>query len=136
MHDILKEIDLEEFTPLHITIDAKDVYSFEDLKEGDPTEDEYGQSLDAVSEVRRAIKNSYPFEIKKKVTTIDIGEESEDENGYLHRDMNLEYYLLIPSEEFEEIDLDEIHDVLAEEWNGGSSNCQIEINKLSTNTNT
>lgn len=125
MESILSKVDFETHGVYSVTLSVSESDMFENAKEGEV--DEYGQSLDIVSELRRAIKYSFPFENKKIIKSIVAEDEKENEDGVLCRDIELEYYLLVDKEDMEEFSIEELHDVLEEEWNGGNAACKIAI---------
>ncbi len=129
MKNILDAVDFDIHLVYEIKLNIYDSYMFKDIKEGAALEDEHGQSLDAISDVRRTIKYSFPFDNKKIIKSINIEDETEDEYNDLCRNIKLHYYLLIDKEEQEEFCTEELHDELEEEWRDGSE-CEIEITLL------
>ena len=131
MEDILKKVDLEIHDIYEITINIGETSQFEDVEEGQPTHNSDGESLDSVSQVRRGIKHSAPFENKKIIKNISVSEDIEDSEGYLCKNIQIHYFLLIDKEEeCEEFSTVELHDILEEEWRDGSSGCDIKITLL------
>ena len=127
MKNVLDKVDLEKYTLFNIKLNIVDTYDFPDLKEGAKTEDEHGQSLDITSDVRRTIKYSFPCENKKIISAIKIGEEREDEYGDLCRNLELDYSLLVETENIDDFSLEELHDEIEEVWRNGSDRCEINI---------
>ena len=128
MQSALDKVDFDKYTLYTIQINVEGTFNFGDLKEGEKTEDEDGQSLDVVSDVRRSIKYSFPFEDKKVISSIKVEDEAEDENGDLCRDLQLEYYLLVETEDLDSFSMEELHDELDEEWTNNGASCKININ--------
>ncbi len=122
MKEILKKVDFEAYNVHEINIKVYDSHLFQDVKEGEATEDEDGQSKDAISDVRRTIKYSVPFENKKIIELMNIEDEREDAHGNFCRNVEVQYYLLIAKEE--EFSLEKLHDELEEEWRDG---CESKI---------
>ncbi len=129
MKNILDAVDFDTHFIYEIRLNIYDSYMFKDVKEGGALEDEHGQSLDAVSDVRRTIKYSFPSENKKIINAINVEDQREDEHGDLCRNIELHYYLLVDKEEDEEFCIEELHDELEEEWRDGSE-CEIKITLL------
>jgi len=129
MESILEKVDFETYDVLNVKLSVLESDMFDDSQNGEV--DEYGQSLDMVSNLRRAIKHSHPFDNKKVIKTIYPHDPVTNEEGEECRDIDLEYYLLVEKEEMEEFCLDELHDILQDEWNGGNSNCTITIEPYS-----
>ena len=127
MQDILDKVDLDLYTIYNIKINVLDTYDFVDIKEGAKTEDENGESLDPVSDVRRTIKYSFPFENKKIISSITVKEEKEDSYGELCRNVECEYYLQVETQNIDDFSLEELHDEIEEVWRNGSSGCEITI---------
>ena len=127
MDSILEKVDFEKYDVLNIILRVEESDMFDDSQKDEV--DEYGQSLDMISNLRRAIKHSHPFDNKKLIKTINPHEAKENEEGEECRDIDLEYYLLVEKEEMESFDLEELHDVLQDEWNGGNANCEIIITR-------
>ena len=125
MESILGEVDFEKYDVYNIQINVRESDTFDNTKEGQV--DEHGQALDIVSDLRRSIKYSYPFENKKIIKSIIAHDEKENEDGVGCHDIELEYYLLIDKEEMEDFSTEELHDILDEEWNGGNAGCEIVI---------
>ena len=126
MEKIFEDVDFEKYDILNINLNVKESDMFNDDQKGEV--DEYGQSLDVVSVLRRAIKHSYPFEKKKIIKTILPHELKENEDGLECRDIDLEYFLLVEKDEIEQFSLEELKDTLQDEWNGGNSLCTINVN--------
>ena len=126
MENILDKVDFDTFDVYSISISIYENDGYNDGKENEV--DEYGQAMDAVSDLRRTIKASYPCENKKIIKSISPLEQKEDEEGTLCRDINMEYYLLVNKEEMEDFCTEELHDILEEEWYAGSAGCDITIN--------
>ncbi|MDQ7045761.1 MAG: hypothetical protein Q9M32_07610 [Sulfurimonas sp.] len=126
MEKLLDKVDFEKYKVYSIAIDVISSEVFADGKENEV--DEHGQSLDAVSDIRRSVKYSFPHENRKIIKTIVAQDEKEAHDGTLCRDINLEYYLLLDKEEAEELDLTQLRDTLEEEWHAGSDGCDIKIN--------
>lgn len=127
MNSALEKVDFDKFTLYKIQIDMKDSFGFGDIKEGQAAEDENGESLDPLPYVRRSIKYSYPFDNKKIINNINIEDEKEDEDGDLCRDINMDYYLLVETENIDDFPLQELHDVIEEEWRNSSPACEVTI---------
>lgn len=125
MENILDKVDFDTHSVFTIQVNMQENDIFPDGKENEV--DEYGQSMDVVSDLRRTVKYSFPFESKKVIKSIFPQDEKEDSNGNLCRDINLEYYLLVDKEEMEDFSIEELHDTLEEEWHSGSSACEIMI---------
>lgn len=93
MDAVLEKVDLDSFDVLNIKLSVKESDMFDDSQNGEF--DEYGQSLDMVSNLRRAIKHSHPFDNKKIIKMIKPHDEQINEEGNACRDIDLEYYLLV-----------------------------------------
>ena len=129
MKEILNKIDFSEYSVYEININIKDSTILDNAD--DNKVDENGQSMDSVSLARRTVKYSFPFDNKKIINTIEIGDEVEEEGtGDLCRSIALHYYIVVEKQEVEEFDTEELHDVLEEEWRDGSSGCDIKITLL------
>lgn len=126
MESILDEVDFDKYNVYNIEVSVQENDVFPDGKENEV--DQYGQSMDVISDLRRTVKYSYPFESKKIIKSILPKDEKEDSNGNVCRDINLEYYLLVDKEEMEEFSTEVLHDTLEEEWHAASTGCQIRIN--------
>ena len=100
MENILGEVDFDTHSVYAIQVNMQENDIFLDGKEKEL--DEHGQSMDVVSDLRRTLKYSYPFENKKIIKSIIPQDQKEDSNGNLCRDINLEYYLLVDKEEMED----------------------------------
>lgn len=125
MKEILEKVDFEAYTAYKININIVDSHLFPDIKEGDPLVDQDGQSRDPISDVRRSIKYSSPFENKKIIESMEIEDEREDMHGNFCRNIDVNFYLLIDKED-EEFSTEVLHDELEEEWRDGSE-CKITI---------
>jgi hypothetical protein len=125
MENILADVDFQTYDLLNIKVNVKESDMFNDDEKDEV--DEYGQSLDVVSVLRRAIKYSHPFDNKKIIKTITPHELKENEDGEECRDIEFEYFLLVEKGEMEEFSIEELRDTLVDEWNGGNSLCTIEI---------
>ena len=126
METILDKVDFDKYSVYNIQINIQENDIFTDGKENEV--DEYGQSLDVVSDLRRTVKYSHPCDNKKVIKSIMPQDQKEDSNGDVCRDIDLEYYLLVNKEEMEEFCTEELHDILEEEWHSGSTGCEIRIN--------
>ena len=129
MDKMLEQVDFEKYTAYDIQIKVNDTYMYPNPKEGAAQEDENGQAVDAVSNVRRTIKYSIPFEGKKIIKNINVEEErvDADENEELCRNISFNYYLLIDNADIDEFSTEVLHDDLEEEWRDGTAVCDIEI---------
>jgi len=125
MENILGKVDFDTHSVYAIQVNMQENDIFLDGKEKEL--DEHGQSMDVVSDLRRTLKYSYPFENKKIIKSIIPQDQKEDSNGNLCRDINLEYYLLVDKEDMEDFSIEELKDTLEEEWYAGSSVCDITI---------
>ncbi|MBC8237276.1 MAG: hypothetical protein H8E76_03510 [Helicobacteraceae bacterium] len=125
MESILDKVDFDKYSVYNIQVNVHESDVFPGGKENEV--DEYGQSMDVVSDLRRTVKYSHPFDNKKIIKSILPEDEKEDSNGDLCRDINLEYYLLVDKEEMEDFSIEVLHDTLEEEWHSGSSGCDIII---------
>lgn len=128
MEDILKKVDTQKHViyTIHIKLDKSPMCA--GFKEGEASQNEEGEDLDSVSQVRRTIKYSTPFDNKKIIKSIAVSDDIIDEDGSISRNIELEYYLLVDIDEDEDFSLVEFHDVLEEEWREESSKCEININ--------
>lgn len=125
MENILSKVDFETKSVFSVKIKIDENTVYDNKQEGEV--DEYGQSLDIISDLRRSIKCSAPFDNKKIIKLITPHEDKEDENGDICRDIDLEYYLVVDKEELDEFSVEETTDDLEEEWFTGSSSCKVEI---------
>lgn len=126
MEDILKKVDTSVYDIYTIEIKVKECFLFVGNKEGEASHNEHGESLDSVSLVRRAIKQSVPLDNKKIIKFINIEDNLEDENQNIYRNIHLHYYLLAEKDE-EEFPVEELHDDLEEEWKDESAKCEVQI---------
>jgi len=126
MENILDKVNFDTHIVYDIKLTVEESYLFNNLEEGAASEDENGQSLDPVSDVRRTIKYSYPFENKKIIKSINVEDEKDDVHGNTCRDVSVHYYLLVDKEEEEEFCTEILHDELEEEWRDGSE-CKVQI---------
>ena len=125
MESILEKVDLDTYEVYNIKINIEENDTFTDEDDGEF--DEHGQCLGATASIRRKIKSSDPLESKKIIKSIDPKEEKEDEHGEACRDIELEYYILVDKEEADEFSMDELSDVLEEEWQNGSASCSVSV---------